>query len=64
MKRIILTLQIISAIKFFIIAALLYPLHTQITIYAIFGTANILLYGYELDLLRKIKAANTSNPNS
>ena len=64
MKKTLFTLQLISTLKFFIIAALLYPVQTQLTIYFVFGTANILLYGFELDLLRKLKAANTSNPNS
>jgi hypothetical protein len=64
MKRIIFTLQLISALKFFIIGALLNPMHIHATIFIITGTANILLYGYELSLLRKLKAANSSNPNS
>lgn len=64
MKRNIFTLQLIAALKFFIIGVLLNPMHIQATIFIISGTANILLYGYELSLLRKLKAANSSNPNS
>lgn len=55
MKRKIVILQFIAAIKFLITGGLLYPFRTDPVIYGVVLIASILLYGFEMDLLRELK---------